>query len=239
MWWFLDTISTIKVSLCIGRYEVREVIHTLWFLFKLCKTFAVDKAAVLSTSPISDHTQCKFRPVYNNSQQDQCDTVWSTTRRNIHCGDHPMLWQHTAVQTNRAKEIYFQLVFLLKKFTNYKLFMHTSCYVVVPSNYFIYKLYQVLNLLTASQLQLTSCPTVKNYVSWYVVKTCICITITATHTLVINASIETTTKSLMPTLSYETCCPKLQCKCISVNCEFVYQCIHWALQLRNILIVIM
>ena len=48
-------------------------------------------AAVLSTSPVSDHTQCKFRPVYNNNQQDQCDTVWSTTRRNIHCGDHSML----------------------------------------------------------------------------------------------------------------------------------------------------
>ena len=53
--------------------------------------FIVDRAAVLSTSPISDHTQCKFRPVSNNSQQDQCDTVWSTTRRNIHCGDHSML----------------------------------------------------------------------------------------------------------------------------------------------------
>ena len=26
--------------------------------------------------PISDHTQCKFRPVSNNSQQDQCDTVY-------------------------------------------------------------------------------------------------------------------------------------------------------------------
>ena len=46
--------------------------------------YTVSASNILSIGPVSDHTQCKFRPVSNNSQQDQCDTVWSTTRRNIY-----------------------------------------------------------------------------------------------------------------------------------------------------------
>ena len=81
---------------------------------------------------------------------------------------------------------------------------------------------QVLNLPTVPLLQVT-CPTVKNYISCCMVKQVnLHIIITATSTLVINTSIETTTGSLMPTFSYETCCPKLHSKYISVNCEYVY-----------------
>ena len=52
--------------------------------YNLFKVFSTDMSF---TGPLSRQTQCEWRPVSNNSEQDQCDTVWSTTRRNIlRCG---------------------------------------------------------------------------------------------------------------------------------------------------------
>ena len=84
----------------------------------------VARAVVLSTGPVSDHTQCKFRSVSNNSQQDQCDTVWSTTRRNIHCEDHTIC----AFERWRSKEVNFQLVEMLSKPNSNVVNLHLTMY---------------------------------------------------------------------------------------------------------------
>ena len=80
-----------KVSI---RKLSTKVIYNFW---------AVGKTPVF-TCALPDHTQCEFRPVSNNNQQNQCYTVWSATRRDIHCGDHSIC----TVETRRTKDIYFQ-----------------------------------------------------------------------------------------------------------------------------------
>ena len=78
-----------------GIYSTLKIVVVFDINYKYIPIFAASGAIVLSIGPVSDHTQCKFRPVSNNSQQHQCDTVWSTTRRNIHCGDHSLLVAQT------------------------------------------------------------------------------------------------------------------------------------------------
>ena len=65
---------------------------------------AVGRAVVLSSGALPGHTQCEFRSVSNNNQQNQCYTVWSETRRDIHCGDHSIC----AVKRRGTKDVYFQ-----------------------------------------------------------------------------------------------------------------------------------
>ena len=65
---------------------------------------AASGAAVLSSGALPDYTQCEFRPVSNNNQQNQCYTVWSATRRDIHCGDHSIC----TIEKRRTKDVYFQ-----------------------------------------------------------------------------------------------------------------------------------
>ena len=87
----------------------------------------------MGSHSLHNKTQCKFKlAVSNNSQQDQCDTVWNTTRRNIHCGDHPLytsfLWKSTShyiksiLNSYNSMQSYFMLML-----------MHTG----IPNMYFI------------------------------------------------------------------------------------------------------
>ena len=60
------------------------------YYYTFFKVFSSDMS---STGALPDQTQCKWKPVSNNSEQDQCDTVWNTTRRDILCGDHSISWE--------------------------------------------------------------------------------------------------------------------------------------------------
>ena len=68
----------------------------------------VSRATVLSSGTLSGHSQCEFRQVYNNNQQNQYYLVWSATRKIIFSGGHSIC----TTETRGTKEVYFQLVFV-------------------------------------------------------------------------------------------------------------------------------
>ena len=53
-------------------------------------------------SPLPDQAQCQQRPVSNSNKQDQCDSVWSATRRNIlrGLGDHNTTWMQISTNSD-------------------------------------------------------------------------------------------------------------------------------------------